>query len=199
MRTRETVLETDARLRYPRGVSEIGTEFLRETISRLRLVKGLGDGALEQTDEAGLHLQANPESNSVAMIVKHLSGNMISRWTDFLTTDGEKPERNRDGEFEDDDASRPQVLERWERGWACILGALEALSADDLLKTVTIRSEAVSVMNAIQRQVTHVSYHVGQIVYLCKMLTGEGWKSLSIPRGQSRAYIEEMHKRQSGS
>ena len=179
-------------------MNDIGTEFLHETLRWLRFEKSLGDGAMAQIADEMLHVQPSDESNSVALIVKHLSGNMVSRWTDFLTADGEKPDRNRDGEFEDDDASRADVLARWERGWARILEALEALSGDDLSKTVTIRSEQVGVINAIQRQVAHASYHVGQIVYLCKMLKGDGWKSLSIARGQSEAYIEKMRREQSG-
>jgi uncharacterized damage-inducible protein DinB len=180
-------------------MDDIGTDFLRETLRWLRFEKSLGDGAMAQIADEMLHAQPGGESNSIALIVKHLSGNMVSRWTDFLTADGEKPDRNRDAEFEDDDASRTDVLARWERGWASILGALEALSSDDLHRTVTIRSEQVGVINAIQRQVTHVSYHVGQIVYLSKMLKGDGWKSLSIARGQSEAYIEKMRREHSGS
>ncbi len=180
-------------------MNEIGTEFLHETLRWLRFEKSLGDGAMGQLADHVLHVQPGGESNSVALIVKHLSGNMVSRWTDFLTTDGEKPDRNRDAEFEDDTANRAEILARWERGWACILGALEALTGDDLGKTVTIRSETVGVINAIQRQVAHVSYHVGQIVYLCKLLKGDGWKSLSIARGQSEAYIENMRRERSGS
>lgn len=176
-------------------MNDIGRVFLQETLGRLRREKSLGDRALEQIPDDALHAQPNQESNSIALIVKHLSGNMVSRWTDFLTTDGEKPDRQRDTEFVDDDASRALVLERWEHGWACMLGAIEALTPDDLLKTVTIRGEPISVINAIQRQVTHVPYHVGQIVYLAKMFKGEGWKSLSIPRGQSEAFLQEMRRK----
>lgn len=173
-------------------MGDIGSEFLRETLRWLRYEKSLGDGALARAADEDLHLQPHRESNSIALIVKHLAGNMVSRWTDFLNSDGEKPDRQRDEEFIEDGASRSQVLERWERGWAAILGAIETLRPDDLQKTVTIRGESVSAVNAIQRQVTHVSYHVGQIVYLAKMLRGEDWTSLSIPRGQSRAYLEKM-------
>jgi len=173
-------------------MGEIGSAFLTETLRWLRYEKSLGDGALAQVADEVLHLQPSRESNSIALIVKHLSGNMVSRWTDFLSSDGEKPDRKRDQEFIEDEAERAQVLERWERGWAATLGALEALTPGDLQKTVTIRGEPHSVMSAIQRQVTHVSYHVGQIVYLAKMFAGEGWASLSIPRGQSEAYLENL-------
>jgi Protein of unknown function (DUF1572) len=176
-------------------MNEIGTVFLQETLTRLRREKSLGDRTFAQLADDALHAQPDPESNSIAQIVKHLSGNMVSRWTDFLTTDGEKPDRQRDAEFIDDDASRAVVLERWERGWACMLGALEALTPDDLLKTITIRGEPFSVIGAIQRQVTHVPYHVGQIVYLGKMFKGERWESLSIPRGQSEAFMQEMRRK----
>jgi Protein of unknown function (DUF1572) len=173
-------------------MDDIGTVFLHETLSRLRREKSLGDRAFGQISDDALHVQPNPESNSIAQIVKHLSGNMVSRWTDFLTTDGEKPDRQRDAEFIDDDATRSVVLERWERGWACMLGAIEALTPDDLLKTITIRGEPLGVISAIQRQVTHVPYHIGQIVYLAKMFKGEEWTSLSIPRGQSEAFMQAM-------
>jgi Protein of unknown function (DUF1572) len=191
-----TVFSSDqrerARLRYLEAMSDIGTVFLQETISRLRREKSIGDRALAQIPDDALHTQPNPESNSIAQIVKHLSGNMVSRWTDFLTTDGEKPDRHRDAEFIDDAADKTVVFERWERGWACMLGALESLTPDDLLKTITIRNEPLSVIGAIQRQVTHVPYHVGQIVYLAKMFKGEDWTSLSIPRDQSEAFLQAM-------
>jgi uncharacterized damage-inducible protein DinB len=194
--TSDTVFSSDttqfARLRYPKTMSEIGTVFLQETLTRLRREKSIGDRALAQIPDEALHVQPNSESNSIAQIVKHLSGNMISRWTDFLTTDGEKPDRHRDAEFVDDDATRSIVLERWERGWACMLGAIGALTPDDLAKTITIRSEPISVIAAIQRQVTHVPYHIGQIVYLAKMFMGQSWTSLSIPRSQSEAFMQEM-------
>lgn len=158
-------------------------------------IKSLGDKALSQLDE--LHLQSvpDPQSNSIAVIVKHMSGNMLSRWTDFLTTDGEKPGRNRDEEFVDDIASKEHLLELWELGWKAVMGALESLRPEDVLATVTIRGEPHSVMQAVQRQISHYGYHTGQIVYVAKMLKSSDWQTLSIPRGGSAAFNERMQER----
>ena len=170
----------------------LATEYLQDTTSRFRFTKSLGDGALTQISQEHLNLVPDTESNSVAVIVRHLWGNMRSRWTDFLTTDGEKPNRHRDREFEDDHPSKTLVLERWEEGWACLLGALESLGPHDLMRTVTIRAEPLTALSAIQRQLAHVSYHVGQIVYLAKLFRGAQWQSLSIPLGQSEQFIQTM-------
>src|SRR5271165_3380204 len=142
--------------------------YLKDSIALFRYYKKLGENAMAQCPDAGLVAELDEQSNSIAIIVKHLAGNMVSRWMDFLTTDGEKPNRNRDSEFEDAPKTRAEILEMWERGWKCFFGALEVLSDADMTKTITIRGEAHSVMQAINRQVAHYSYHVGQIAYLAR-------------------------------
>jgi hypothetical protein len=135
------------------------------------------------------------ESNSIAIMVKHLSGNMRSRWTDFLTTDGEKPDRNRDTEFEQPPETRVELLEMWERGWKYLFDALKAITDEDMARTVTIRTEPHSVMQAINRQLTHYAHHIGQIVFLAKHLTTKltgTWDSLSVPRGRSKQFTADV-------
>jgi hypothetical protein len=146
-----------------------------------RYYKLLAEKAMQQLEPQQLLYSHNVDSNSIATIVKHMHGNMLSRWTDFLTTDGEKPNRNRDGEFEND-LSAEKVFELWEEGWACVFSALDNIEEDQLLFTVYIRKEAHTVMEAINRQLAHYSYHAGQIVYAAKMLKQGEWQSLSIPR-----------------
>ena len=153
--------------------------------------KDLGEKAIEQTPEEKLVWQYNPESNSIATIVKHLSGNMISRWTDFLTSDGEKEWRNRDGEFENDIRTKAQVLEVWNKGWDCFFNTINSLSIDDLSKIIYIRNQGHTVMEAINRQLAHYPYHIGQIVFVAKMIANEKWESLSIPHNKSQAYNAE--------
>ncbi|MEH7308260.1 DUF1572 family protein [Neobacillus drentensis] len=138
--------------------------------------------AIEQLTESELFWSLNEESNSVAIIVKHMSGNMVSRWTDFFTTDGEKPYRNRDDEFVGDIQTKEQVMELWELGWDTFLTALKDIDEEHLLKTINIRNEPHSVIEAIERQMYHYSYHVGQIVYLAKIIRSSDWKTLTIPR-----------------
>lgn len=140
---------------------------------------------MEQTPDDGLFATLDSESNSIATIVKHLSGNMKSRWTDFLTTDGEKADRNRDAEFEAPAATRAEVMARWEQRWGYLFQALEGLSDADLGRRITIRSEPHSVMQAIHRQIWHTSYHTGQIVYLAKHFAGPNWKAITIPKKKS--------------
>src|ERR1700676_1490975 len=137
--------------------------YLKDSIGIFRYYKKLGENAIGQCPDAGLVAELDEQSNSIAIIVKHLAGNMISRWTDFLTSDGEKPNRNRDSEFEEPPATREELLAMWERGWGYLFGALESLTDEDISKTVKIRSEPHSVMQAIHRQIAHYSYHVGQI------------------------------------
>ncbi len=164
------------------------TEFL-ETIQKIfAQYKQLGEKTFAQLPPEKLFWQYNGESNSIALIVKHLHGNMLSRWTDFLTSDGEKDWRRRDAEFENDPVSKEELLRLWNEGWACLFSALEGLKKEDLDKTVYIRNEAHTVENAILRQIAHYSYHVGQIVYIGKMIADADWKSLSIPKGQSRQF-----------
>ncbi|HYU34201.1 MAG TPA: DUF1572 family protein [Thermoanaerobaculia bacterium] len=175
-------------------MSETAASFyLREVAARARSLKDLADKALAQVRDEDLAVALDPESNSLAALILHLGGNLRSRWTDFLTTDGEKPDRNRDAEFEPDaSASREVLLARWEDGWGSLLATLSALSEEDLTRTVTIRAEPHNVVQAIERGVTHAAYHVGQIVFLAKHLAGGGWKTLSVPRGGTRAFNEKM-------
>jgi hypothetical protein len=170
---------------------EFTTSYLQDSLEVFRYYKNLAERAMAQLTDAQLVSMLDEESNSIAVIVKHMTGNMRSRFTDFLTTDGEKPDRQRDLEFVDPPQTREALTASWEAGWACVFGALEVLGEDDLAKTVTIRGEAHSVMQAINRQVAHYSYHCGQIVLLAKHLNHEGWKPLTVGRGQS----EEFNRR----
>ncbi|MEO7768756.1 MAG: DUF1572 domain-containing protein [Ferruginibacter sp.] len=150
--------------------------------------KMLGEKAMAQLPEEKLYWHYNGESNSIAVIVKHLWGNMLSRWTDFLATDGEKEWRNRNAEFYNDLQTREDLLAKWEQGWKCLFDAIDPLNSDDLGKEIFIRNMGHSVMEAINRQLAHYSYHVGQIVYIAKMACDHNWNSLSIPRGNSNEY-----------
>ncbi len=161
------------------------TSYLEDSIALFRHYKKLGEGAIAQLSDEHLCTTLDPEMNSIALIVKHMAGNMRSRWIDFLTSDGEKPDRNRDTEFEAPPATREAILKMWEEGWAHVFAALEPLSEADLAREVTIRSEPHSVMQAINRQIAHYSYHIGQIVFLAKHFQAEKWKSLSVPRKAS--------------
>ncbi|MBB3108961.1 hypothetical protein FHS18_001013 [Paenibacillus phyllosphaerae] len=172
------------------GVSTLASHVLSLSIADFRGLKKLGDRALSQLPEAGYHWASEPESNNIAIIINHLSGNMISRWTDFLTTDGEKASRNRDAEFEDDGASPEELLHRWELGWSALFTALEALKPDDITRVVLIRGERHTVLQAIHRQIAHYGYHVGQLVYVAKAFRSTAWQSLSIPKGGSAAFNE---------
>jgi Protein of unknown function (DUF1572) len=159
---------------------------LRDIVKTFRNYKTLAEKAIGQTPDEALHTELDERSNSVAVIVKHVSGNFRSRFRDFLTSDGEKPDRNRDGEFQmPDRASRAQIMQWWEDGWATVLGALDALTPDDLTRTVHIRGEAFLVVEALNRSVTHTAYHVGQIVYVARHFAGPAWKPLTIPKGES--------------
>lgn len=166
----------------------IEQDFLTTATKRLRYYKDLGDKAMAQLEPEDLFYSPGEESNSIAVIVQHVHGNMMSRWTNFLTEDGEKPWRQRDREFENITVTPTAVLENWEEGWKCLFGALSALQTSDLKKNVTIRLESLTVVDAINRQLAHYPYHVGQIVFLARMIKKQGWKSLSIPRGQSEQY-----------
>ena len=169
--------------------ADLGTHYLAESIDGLRSLKTLAEGAIAQLADEELFAQLDSESNSIAIIMRHISGNLRSRWRDFLTSDGEKPDRDRDGEFEPPPtATRTALLDEWENGWRCAFDALAALQPADLLHTVTIRGEPQSAVRAIERQTRHNAYHVGQIVLLAKHARGPAWRSLSIPRGQSRTF-----------
>ena len=158
-------------------------EFLRSARSRFAELKALGDAALVRMDEADLRFTPDPESNSVAVIVQHVAGNMMSRWTEFLTTDGEKPDRNRDAEFVlAEGSTKEKLIALWEKGWARLFEAVGALTVTDLDRRVSIRGQPLSVVDAVQRQLTHYGQHVGQIVYIAKHRRWRSWESLSIPR-----------------
>ena len=166
--------------------------YLEDSLTLFRYYKGLADRAIEQVADESLFTVLDEESNSIAIVVKHMSGNMRSRWTDFLTTDGEKPDRNRDGEFVDPPATRQGLLDMWEDGWNCLFQALALLSEEDLRRTVMIRGEAHSVMQAINRQVAHYAYHVGQIVLLARHAAHDRWQSLTIPRNRSAEFNQAV-------
>ena len=167
---------------------EFTTSYLKDATDLFRHYKKLGDRAMQQISDEALFAALDAEANSIAVIVKHLSGNMRSRWTDFLTSDGEKPDRNRDSEFEATPRTRAELLANWESSWALLFDAIAQLAESDLNRTVLIRKEAHSVMQAINRNLTHTAYHVGQIVFLSKHFAGAEWKSLSIPRGKSSEF-----------
>ncbi len=169
-------------------MSSTGSEFLETAIRRLKYYKELGEKALLQLEEKDFLYKPGKESNSIAVIIQHLSGNMLSRWTNFLHEDGEKEWRNRDEEFADIPYTREQLLQKWQTGWNCFLSALASLQENDLSKTVYIRKEALSVPDAINRQLAHYPYHIGQIIFIARMLKKENWQSLSIAPGQSQQY-----------
>jgi hypothetical protein len=168
------------------------TSYLEDALSLFRYYKRLAERAMEQVTDEQLFIALDPEANSIAVIVKHMAGNMRSRWTDFLTTDGEKPTRNRDSEFVDPPATRKDLLAAWEVGWNCLFSALEPLTDADLGRIVTIRGEAHSVMQAINRQLAHYPHHVGQIVLLAKHFACHRWQSLSVPRNRSAEFNRKV-------
>jgi len=174
---------------------ELTTSYVKDSLDLFRYYKRLAERAMEQCPDQALFLSIDPESNSIAIIVKHMVGNMRSRWRNFLTSDGEKPDRNRDSEFEDPPKTREELMAMWGAGWKYVFDALEPLSDADLTKTVTIRAEPHSVMQAINRQVAHYAHHVGQILFAAKHLTTKlngKWASLSVPRGQSMQFANDV-------
>lgn len=166
--------------------------FLQSAIKRLNYYKGLADKTFAQLSEQDFHFTPAEESNNIAIIIQHVNGNMLSRWTDFLTSDGEKIWRKRDAEFIDQKLTKEQLLNLWEEGWKCFLNALKPLSDADFEKTVYIRTKPLSVIDAINRQLAHYPYHVGQIIYLSKMIRNKDWQNLSVPKGKSAAYNKEL-------
>jgi len=167
----------------------IEQQFLDDAVRQLRKLKAQADKALAQTSDDHFFATLDPEANSIALIMKHMAGNMRSRWTDFLTTDGEKPNRDRDREFEAASSdTRTSLSAQWEDGWTRLLDTVTALKADDLSRTVHVRGEAHTVLEAINRQMSHYAAHVGQIVLLAKHYAGAEWQSLSIPRGKSKDF-----------
>ena len=167
------------------------TSYLESVKKQFLYYKMLGEKAMDQLEPEQLFVSVNEDTNSIAVIVKHLSGNMLSRWTDFLTTDGEKETRNRDGEFENDLATKDQILTAWNTGWDCFLGALDSLQPEQLSEIIYIRNEGHTVIEAINRQLAHYPYHVGQIVFYAKQLKNSEWDSLSIPKNKSNSYNAE--------
>jgi hypothetical protein len=168
------------------------TSYIEDALAVFRQYKLLGERAMQQVTDQQLFASLDDESNSIAIIVKHLTGNMRSRWTDFLTTDGEKATRNRDGEFVDPPATREVLMREWEDGWACAFDAIEPLTDADMGRVVTIRGEAHSVMQAINRQLSHYPMHVGQIVLLAKHFAGESWQTLSVARNKSAEFNRKV-------
>jgi hypothetical protein len=171
---------------------ELTTSYIKDATDVFKHYKRLAERSMEQAPDEALVAVLDGESNSIAVIVKHMAGNMRSRWTDFLTTDGEKADRNRDTEFETPPQTRAEILVMWEGGWKCLFDALEPLTDADMNRTVKIRSEAHSVMQAINRQVAHYSYHVGQIVFLAKHFAGGKWKAVTVPRGKSADFTARV-------
>jgi len=168
---------------------DAAAHYLEESLRQMRGHKRMGEAAMAQLRDEDFFVTLDPESNSIAVLVKHLAGNMRSRFTDFLTSDGEKPDRFRDREFELTTATtRADVMKSWEEGWACVFAAIDSLQPEDVMRNVTIRSEPHTVLQAINRQIAHYAQHIGQIVFLAKHLRSNEWKTLSIPRGKSEEY-----------
>jgi hypothetical protein len=166
----------------------IHENYLQSVKKQFLYYKSLGEKAIDQLEPEQLFVAANEDTNSIATIVKHLHGNMLSRWTDFLTTDGEKSWRKRDEEFENGTIDKPQLMALWTEGWNCLFAAIDSLQSDQLTSIIYIRNEGHTVLDAINRQLAHYPYHVGQIVFAAKMLKQSAWQSLSIPRKKSREY-----------
>lgn len=175
-------------MQNPAMALEFTSSYVKDATDVFRVYKRLGDRAMEQAPDKALFAALDAESNSIAIIVKHVAGNLRSRWTDFLTSDGEKPDRDRDSEFEAPPKTRAELMELWESSWKTLFDSLAGLNDADLTKTITIRGEAHSVMQAINRNITHTAYHVGQIVFLTKHLAGSKWTALTIPRGKSAQF-----------
>lgn len=169
----------------------MNSDYLSSALKQFEYYKMLGDKTFAQLTDEQFFWQYNSESNSIAVIVKHLWGNMLSRWTDFLTTDGEKAWRNRDAEFDNDIADKAELLQKWNDGWDCLFNSLRPLQPEDLDKIIYIRNQGHTVIEAINRQLAHYPYHIGQIVFIGKMVQKENWQSLSIPKGNSNRYNAE--------
>ena len=174
----------------------LAEHYLDNAAEEFRGLKKLADAAAAQVGDEDFFRAIDPESNSIAVIMKHMAGNLRSRWTDFLTTDGEKPDRRRDTEFVAEREDRAAILERWEAGWRTLFDTLDALRGVDLMRTVSIRREPHTIVEAVNRQLAHYGQHAGQIVFLAKHLKSSGWKTLSIPRGQSETFNRKMEEEQ---
>jgi hypothetical protein len=171
---------------------KFSTSYIEDSIALFRFYKKMAEGAMAQVTDEQLVATLDEEMNSIAIIIKHMTGNMRSRWTDFLTSDGEKPDRNRDTEFVDPPATREELLKRWNEGWDSVFHALDPLTDSDLERKVTIRAEPHSVMQAINRQIAHYAYHCGQMVFLAKHFKASEWKSLSVPRNRSAEFNRKV-------
>lgn len=172
--------------------AELAPRLLDSAVTNFRYYKRLSEKALEQLPDEQLHTALTDETNSVAVIVQHLGGNLVSRFTDFLTSDGEKPTRDRDQEFVERRLNRHELLQIWEAGWQCLFDTLAAFTPDDLVRDVKIRGESLSVPLALERSLAHAAYHAGQIVLICRILVGENWQTLTIPRGESQSYNQRQ-------
>jgi hypothetical protein len=172
--------------------STLGCTMIESAVTAFGSNKSWADRAVTQLADDKLHVALDPNTNSIAVIMKHVAGNLLSRWTDFLTTDGEKPWRNRDDEFVDSFKNRAEVIDCWEQGWSCLFETLNGLAPEDLTKTVTIRGEDHSLPLAIHRSLAHCGYHVGQIMMIARILAGDQWQTITIPRGQSSTYNQQV-------
>jgi hypothetical protein len=173
-------------------MNDVAKAMIDGTLTAFKSNKGWADKAVAQVSDDKLHVALDPNTNCIAVIMKHIAGNLLSRWTDFLTTDGEKPWRNRDDEFVDTFTAREELIAYWESGWQRLFDSLAGLKADDLVRTVTIRGEPHSVPLAIQRSLAHCGYHVGQIILIARILAGEHWTTITIPRGASAGYNQRV-------
>ena len=176
-------------------MNTLGAIYLDSAIKRLLTYKTLGDMTFAQLEEKDFYYAPSEQSNNIAVIIQHMHGNMISRWTNFLSEDGEKPGRNRDEEFSPPSSDKAELLDMWEKGWRCLIETLSSLKEDDLLKTITIRHEPLTAIDAINRQLAHYPHHVGQIVYIGKMIRDHNWRTLSVPKGGSRDFNVAMEKK----
>ena len=172
--------------------------YLESVIKRFKEYKELADKSFARLKDDDFHFAPNEASNSIAVIIQHMHGNMMSRWTNFLSEDGEKDWRKRDDEFEIHDFTQQQLINKWEEGWKCLFGALESITDDDLNKIIYIRNEGHTILEAINRQLAHYPYHVGQMIYIAKMLQNENWQSLSIPRNKSNDYNADKFSQDKG-
>jgi hypothetical protein len=179
-------------------MTDLAAHYLDEARRQFRDHKRMAERAMEQLRDEDFFVTLDPESNSIAILVQHLAGNMRSRFTDFLTTDGEKPDRFRDKEFEPNATTRAEVMQRWEEGWSRVFATLEALKPEDVMRTVTVRGEPHTVLQALNRQIAHYAQHTGQLVFLAKHLRSSEWKTLSIPRGKSEDYKKAPPKSDRG-
>jgi len=176
----------------------MNSSYLSSIIKQFEYYKSLSEKTFDQLTDNDIHWQYNPESNSIAIITKHIVGNMLSRWTNFLNEDGEKTWRQRDQEFENTYTNKIEMLQAWEKGWHCLFNAIKPLKEAQLEQIIYIRNQGHTVKEAINRQLAHYSYHIGQLVFLGKMITNDNWKSLSIPKGKSKSYNQEKFSKKKG-